>query len=164
MGEARDAAHHPAGTTENCMSQDVLVPHWETGPDRHLFRKGPQKTNIWSFSLYSSEQSAKANTHKELIRTLKELKFHLPTDKKAKGKASTLATLKYALRSVKQVKGMPASCVFSQPVEVSFQSSKLQCRLCWLSELNPDTEERNLRLLWSCHNWKPQFTGSCLLH
>ncbi|ELK32645.1 Period circadian protein like protein 2 [Myotis davidii] len=52
----------------------------------------------------SSEQSAKANTHKELIRTLKELKVHLPTDKKAKGKASTLATLKYALRSVKQVK------------------------------------------------------------
>uniref|UniRef100_A0A8C5JXJ1 Period circadian protein homolog 2 n=1 Tax=Jaculus jaculus TaxID=51337 RepID=A0A8C5JXJ1_JACJA len=52
----------------------------------------------------SSEQSAKADTHKELIRTLRELKVHLPADKKAKGKASTLATLKYALRSVKQVK------------------------------------------------------------
>ncbi|KAM5326879.1 period circadian protein homolog 2 isoform 2-T2 [Glossophaga mutica] len=51
-----------------------------------------------------SEQSAKADAHKELIRTLKELKVHLPADKKAKGKASTLATLKYALRSVKQVK------------------------------------------------------------
>ncbi|XP_023603158.1 period circadian protein homolog 2 isoform X5 [Myotis lucifugus] len=57
-----------------------------------------------SIPFSSSEQSAKANTHKELIRTLKELKVHLPTDKKAKGKASTLATLKYALRSVKQVK------------------------------------------------------------
>uniref|UniRef100_H0WTT0 Period circadian protein homolog 2 n=1 Tax=Otolemur garnettii TaxID=30611 RepID=H0WTT0_OTOGA len=52
----------------------------------------------------SSDQSAKANTHKELIKTLKELKVHLPADKKAKGKASTLATLKYALKSVKQVK------------------------------------------------------------
>lgn len=52
----------------------------------------------------SSEQSAKADAHKELIRTLRELKVHLPADKKAKGKASTLATLKYALRSVKQVK------------------------------------------------------------
>lgn len=52
----------------------------------------------------SSEQSAKADTHQELIRTLKELKVHLPADKKAKGRASTLATLKYALRSVKQVK------------------------------------------------------------
>ncbi|XP_055472519.1 period circadian protein homolog 2 isoform X2 [Psammomys obesus] len=51
-----------------------------------------------------SEQSAKADAHKELIRTLRELKVHLPADKKAKGKASTLATLKYALRSVKQVK------------------------------------------------------------
>nr|BDH47954.1 period circadian protein homolog 2 [Tamias sibiricus] len=52
----------------------------------------------------SSEQSAKADTHRELIRTLRELKVHLPADKQAKGKASTLATLKYALRSVKQVK------------------------------------------------------------
>ncbi|XP_010624457.1 period circadian protein homolog 2 isoform X1 [Fukomys damarensis] len=52
----------------------------------------------------SIEQSAKADTHKELIKTLRELKVHLPADKKAKGKASTLATLKYALRSVKQVK------------------------------------------------------------
>ncbi|XP_021567847.1 period circadian protein homolog 2 [Carlito syrichta] len=52
----------------------------------------------------SSDQSAKADTHKELVKTLKELKVHLPADKKARGKASTLATLKYALRSVKQVK------------------------------------------------------------
>ncbi|XP_013013054.2 period circadian protein homolog 2 isoform X2 [Cavia porcellus] len=51
-----------------------------------------------------SKGSPKADTHKELIRTLRELKVHLPADKKAKGKASTLATLKYALRSVKQVK------------------------------------------------------------
>ncbi|KAM5229409.1 period circadian protein homolog 2 [Ctenodactylus gundi] len=57
-----------------------------------------------SMSGCSSEQSAKADTHKELIKTLRELKVHLPADKKAKGKASTLATLKYALRSVKQVK------------------------------------------------------------
>ncbi|KAM6152756.1 period circadian protein homolog 2 [Erethizon dorsatum] len=52
----------------------------------------------------SSKESARADTHKELIKTLRELKVHLPADKKAKGKASTLATLKYALRSVKQVK------------------------------------------------------------
>ncbi|XP_006866886.1 PREDICTED: period circadian protein homolog 2 [Chrysochloris asiatica] len=52
----------------------------------------------------SSEQSGKADMHKELAKTLKELKVHLPADKKAKGRASTLATLKYALRSMKQVK------------------------------------------------------------
>uniref|UniRef100_A0A667XP67 Period circadian protein homolog 2 n=1 Tax=Myripristis murdjan TaxID=586833 RepID=A0A667XP67_9TELE len=53
----------------------------------------------------SSEQSAKAKTQKELFKTLKELKMHLPSEKRSKGKASTLNTLKYALRCVKQVKG-----------------------------------------------------------
>uniref|UniRef100_A0A3P8XP44 Period circadian protein homolog 2 n=1 Tax=Esox lucius TaxID=8010 RepID=A0A3P8XP44_ESOLU len=52
----------------------------------------------------SSEESAKAKTQKELLRTLKELKRHLPTDKRNKGNKSTsLNTLKYALRCVKQV-------------------------------------------------------------
>lgn len=54
----------------------------------------------------SSEESAKAKTQKELIKTLKELKLHLPADKRNKGsKSTTLNTLKYALRCVKQVEG-----------------------------------------------------------
>lgn len=64
--------------------------------------------------LHSGGPSAKADTHRELIRTLRELKVHLPADKQAKGKASTLATLKYALRSVKQVKGRSALHLRSQ--------------------------------------------------
>uniref|UniRef100_A0A8C5EA58 Period circadian protein homolog 2 n=1 Tax=Gouania willdenowi TaxID=441366 RepID=A0A8C5EA58_GOUWI len=52
----------------------------------------------------SSEQSAKAKTQKELFKTLKELKLHLPSEKRSKGKSSTVNTLKYALRCVKQVK------------------------------------------------------------
>ncbi|KAJ8280385.1 hypothetical protein GJAV_G00053890 [Gymnothorax javanicus] len=52
----------------------------------------------------SSEQSAKAKTQKELLKTLKDLKLHLPAEKRNKGKSSTLNTLKYALRCVKQVK------------------------------------------------------------
>lgn len=72
--------------------------------------------------LHSSQQSTKADAHKELIKTLKELKVHLPADRKAKGKASTLATLKYALRSVKQVKGR---CLF-QPVAVSLRSPQIR--------------------------------------
>ncbi|KAG8002226.1 Period circadian protein-like protein 2 [Nibea albiflora] len=52
----------------------------------------------------SSEQSAKAKTQKELFKTLKELKMHLPLEKRSKGKSSTVNTLKYALRCVKQVK------------------------------------------------------------
>jgi hypothetical protein len=88
------------------------------------------------FKFHSSEQSAKVDAHKELIRTLRELKVHLPADKKAKGKASTLATLKYALRSVKQVKGMSASVVFSNltSVEISFKFPKLQLILYGLSK------------------------------
>ncbi|XP_036925087.1 period circadian protein homolog 2 [Sturnira hondurensis] len=81
----------------------VGPPDTHCSPDAFslMLAKSQQHT---STSGCSSEQSAKADTHKELIRTLKELKVHLPADKKAKGKASTLATLKYALRSVKQVK------------------------------------------------------------
>ncbi|XP_033883413.3 period circadian protein homolog 2-like isoform X2 [Acipenser ruthenus] len=52
----------------------------------------------------SSEESAKAKTQKELLKTLKQLKVRLPSEKRAKGKSSTLATLNYALRCVKQVK------------------------------------------------------------
>uniref|UniRef100_A0A8U8B223 Period circadian protein homolog 2 n=1 Tax=Geospiza parvula TaxID=87175 RepID=A0A8U8B223_GEOPR len=52
----------------------------------------------------SSEQSTKAKTQKELLKTLQELKAHLPSEKRVKGKSSVLTTLKYALKSIKQVK------------------------------------------------------------
>ncbi|XP_044886591.1 period circadian protein homolog 2 isoform X2 [Mauremys mutica] len=52
----------------------------------------------------SSEQSTKAKTQKELRKTLQELKASLPPEKRLKGKSSVLATLKYALKSIKQVK------------------------------------------------------------
>ncbi|KAL7990836.1 hypothetical protein Chor_014266 [Crotalus horridus] len=58
-----------------------------------------------SFDYYKrSEQSSKSKTRKELIKTLQELKGYLPPHKKIKGKSSILATLKYALRSIKQIK------------------------------------------------------------
>jgi period circadian protein len=45
-------------------------------------------------------------TQKELLKTLKELKLLLPAEKRSKGStSSTLNTLKYALRCVKQVEG-----------------------------------------------------------
>ncbi|XP_029471862.1 LOW QUALITY PROTEIN: period circadian protein homolog 2 [Rhinatrema bivittatum] len=52
----------------------------------------------------SSEQPAKAKNQKELMKTLKELRMFLPPEKRTKGKSSILATLKYALRCIKQVK------------------------------------------------------------
>lgn len=57
------------------------------------------------FASHSSEESAKAKTQKEVIKTLKELKLHLPAEKRHGYKSSTLSTLKYALRCVKQVEG-----------------------------------------------------------
>lgn len=56
----------------------------------------------------SSQESAKAKTQKEVIKTLKELKLHLPAEKRHNNKSSTLNTLKYALRCVKQVEGKSA--------------------------------------------------------
>uniref|UniRef100_A0A8C9QMA6 Period circadian protein homolog 2 n=1 Tax=Spermophilus dauricus TaxID=99837 RepID=A0A8C9QMA6_SPEDA len=89
---------------ENCsMGRDSQGSDFEdNGKELGMLVEPLTRTSVsW---LHSSEQSAKADAHRELVRTLRELKVHLPADKQAKGKASTLATLKYALRSVKQVK------------------------------------------------------------
>lgn len=53
----------------------------------------------------SSEQSARVQTQKELMRALKELKIRIPAERKTKGRSSTLNALKYALSCVKQVQG-----------------------------------------------------------
>ncbi|XP_039084552.1 period circadian protein homolog 2 isoform X1 [Hyaena hyaena] len=100
-GNETSENHPTQGSEELGVLGGPPVAH--QGPDAFglLMAKSEHSTTA---SGCSSEQSAKADTHKELIKTLKELKVHLPGDKKAKGKASTLATLKYALRSVKQVK------------------------------------------------------------
>ncbi|XP_026017876.1 period circadian protein homolog 1b [Astatotilapia calliptera] len=52
----------------------------------------------------SSNQSARVQTQKELMKAIKELKLRLPAERKAKGHFSTLNALKYALQCVKQVR------------------------------------------------------------
>ncbi|XP_034712585.1 period circadian protein homolog 1b isoform X2 [Etheostoma cragini] len=52
----------------------------------------------------SSNQSARVQTQKELMKAIKELKLRLPTERKAKGHGSTINALKYALQCVKQVR------------------------------------------------------------
>lgn len=52
----------------------------------------------------SSNQSARVQTQKDLMKAIKELKVRLPTERKAKGHTSTLNALKYALQCVKQVR------------------------------------------------------------
>ncbi|KAM4536664.1 period circadian protein homolog 1b isoform 1-T3 [Odontesthes bonariensis] len=52
----------------------------------------------------SSDQSARLQTQKELMKAIKELKLRLPTERKGKGHSGTLSALKYALQCVRQVK------------------------------------------------------------
>ncbi|KAM9426185.1 LOW QUALITY PROTEIN: period circadian protein homolog 1b [Pholidichthys leucotaenia] len=57
-----------------------------------------------STSGFSSDQSAKVQTQKELMKVIKELKLRVPAERKAKGHSSTLNALKYALQCVRQVR------------------------------------------------------------
>ncbi|CDQ77959.1 unnamed protein product [Oncorhynchus mykiss] len=52
----------------------------------------------------SSDQPARLQTQRELLKALKELKIRMPADHWAKGRSSTLASLQYALNCVKQVR------------------------------------------------------------
>ncbi|XP_061619141.1 period circadian protein homolog 1b [Phyllopteryx taeniolatus] len=52
----------------------------------------------------SSNQSARLQTQKELMKAIKELKLRLPSERKSKGHSSTLTALKYALQCVRQVR------------------------------------------------------------
>ncbi|KAM7366312.1 hypothetical protein PAMP_015761 [Pampus punctatissimus] len=52
----------------------------------------------------SSDQSARVQTQKELMKAIKELKLRLPSERKSKGHSSTLNALKYALQCVRQVR------------------------------------------------------------
>lgn len=61
--------------------------------------------HVFDCATCSSQESAKAKTQKEVIKTLKELKLHLPAEKRHNNKSTTVNTLKYALRCVKQVEG-----------------------------------------------------------
>ncbi|XP_051855393.1 period circadian protein homolog 2 isoform X2 [Antechinus flavipes] len=89
---------------ENGKDSAMLVESPESHKSSNAFRLMIVKSAHNPSTSGCSEQSAKAKTQKELIKTLKELKGHLPPDRKTKGKSSTLATLKYALRSIKQIK------------------------------------------------------------
>ncbi|XP_072515755.1 period circadian protein homolog 1a [Salminus brasiliensis] len=52
----------------------------------------------------SSDQPARQQTQKELLKALHELKIRVPAEQRGKGRSSTLASLQYALNCVKQVR------------------------------------------------------------
>ncbi|KAL1287606.1 PER2 [Ovibos moschatus] len=99
----RDSRHSGCGDSGREPGLLLGPPSARQGPETFGLMMAKSERHL-STSGCSSERSTKADAHRELIKTLKELKVHLPADRKPKGKASTLATLKYALRSVKQVK------------------------------------------------------------
>ncbi|XP_061127568.1 period circadian protein homolog 2-like, partial [Syngnathus typhle] len=99
-GNGKDSAiHESSGSNKSSNSHSPSPPS-----SSNAFSLVSSEQDNPSTSGCSSEQSAKAKTQKELFKTLKELKMHLPKEKRNKGKSTTVNTLKYALRCVKQVK------------------------------------------------------------
>ncbi|XP_067306160.1 period circadian protein homolog 2-like isoform X2 [Pseudorasbora parva] len=99
-GNGKDyATMASSGSNKSSNSQSLSPPS-----SNNAFSLISSEQDNPSTSGCSSEQSAKAKTQKELFKSLKELKYHLPPDKRSKGRASTLHTLRYALRCIKQVK------------------------------------------------------------
>uniref|UniRef100_A0A4W4FLL9 Period circadian protein homolog 2 n=1 Tax=Electrophorus electricus TaxID=8005 RepID=A0A4W4FLL9_ELEEL len=99
-GNGKDSALlESSGSNKSHNSQSLSPPS-----SSNAFSLVSSEQDHPSTSGCSSELSAKAKTQKELFKTLKELKLRLPAEKRRGGRASTLHTLRYALRCVKQVK------------------------------------------------------------
>uniref|UniRef100_A0A671Z0N9 Period circadian protein homolog 2 n=1 Tax=Sparus aurata TaxID=8175 RepID=A0A671Z0N9_SPAAU len=106
--------HESSGSSNGNSKDSALLESSESNKSSNSHSPSPPSSSN-AFSLLSSEQdnpstsgcssqeSAKAKTQKEMIKTLKELKLHLPAEKRHNNKSTTLNTLKYALRCVKQV-------------------------------------------------------------
>ncbi|XP_070775653.1 period circadian protein homolog 2 [Enoplosus armatus] len=106
--------HESMGSSNGNSKDSALLESSESNKSSNSHSPSPPSSSN-AFSLLSSEQdnpstsgcssqeSAKAKTQKEVIKTLKELKLHLPSKKRHSNKSTTLNTLKYALRCVKQV-------------------------------------------------------------
>nr|XP_020451462.1 period circadian protein homolog 2-like isoform X2 [Monopterus albus] len=107
-------SHESTGSSNGNSKDSALLESSESNKSSNSHSPSPPGSSN-AFSLLSSEQdnpstsgcsseeSAKAKTQREVIKTLKELKLHLPAEKRHNNKSSTLNTLKYALRCVKQV-------------------------------------------------------------
>ncbi|XP_074859899.1 period circadian protein homolog 2 [Carettochelys insculpta] len=95
---------HGNESDENGKDTAMLVESLEYHKSSSTFSLIADSEHNPSTSGCSSEQSTKAKAQKQLWKTLQELKAHLPPEKRIKGKSRVLATLKYALKSIKQVK------------------------------------------------------------
>ncbi|KAI4881130.1 hypothetical protein NFI96_017873 [Prochilodus magdalenae] len=91
-------------TTESNKSSNSQSPSPPSSSLAYSLLSASSEQDHPSTSGCSSDQSARVQTQKELMRALKELKIRLPTERKTKGRSSTLNALKYALSCVKQVR------------------------------------------------------------
>ncbi|XP_048016062.1 LOW QUALITY PROTEIN: period circadian protein homolog 2-like [Megalobrama amblycephala] len=127
-----------SGSNKSSNSQSLSPPS-----SNNAFSLVSSEQDNPSTSGCSSEQSAKAKTQKELFKTLKELKYHLPPDKRSKGRASTLHTLRYAMRCIKQVK---ANEEYYQMLMINdSQPSGLDVSSYTIEEINSITSEYTLK-------------------
>ncbi|KAG7465347.1 hypothetical protein MATL_G00175500 [Megalops atlanticus] len=103
---------------------------------------GSSERDAPSSSGCSSEQSARLQTHKQLLQALKELKIRVPADRKARGGSRTLHALNYALNCVKQVR---ANQEYYHQWSVESHSCSLDLSTFTVEELDNITSEYTLK-------------------
>lgn len=91
-------------TTESNKSSNSHSPSPPSSSLAYSLLSASSEQDPPSTSGCSSDQSARVQTQKELMRALNELKIRLPPERKMKGRSSTLNALKYALSCVRQVR------------------------------------------------------------
>uniref|UniRef100_A0A1A7WP35 Period circadian clock 1 n=1 Tax=Iconisemion striatum TaxID=60296 RepID=A0A1A7WP35_9TELE len=91
-------------TTDNSKSPNFQSLSPPNGSLAYSLLSNSSEHEPRSTSGCSSDQSARLQTQKELMKAIKELKLRLPAERKAKGHSSTLSALKYALQCVRQVR------------------------------------------------------------
>ncbi|XP_077471679.1 period circadian protein homolog 2 isoform X3 [Stigmatopora argus] len=106
--------HESTGSSHSNSKDSALLESSGSNKSSNSHSSSPPSSSN-AFSLLSSEQdnpstsgcssqeSAKAKAQKEVLKTLKQLKLQVPDDKRHGSKSTTLNTLKYALRCIKQV-------------------------------------------------------------
>uniref|UniRef100_W5LL06 Period circadian clock 1a n=1 Tax=Astyanax mexicanus TaxID=7994 RepID=W5LL06_ASTMX len=90
-------------TTES-KSSNSHSPSPPSSSAAYSLLSGSSEQDQPSTSGCSSDQPARRQTQKELLKALHELKIRVPAEQRGKGRSSTLASLQYALNCVKQVR------------------------------------------------------------
>uniref|UniRef100_A0AAY4A6L8 PAS domain-containing protein n=1 Tax=Denticeps clupeoides TaxID=299321 RepID=A0AAY4A6L8_9TELE len=114
----QSARSYQSSSSHNCKDSGVMLETTESNKSSSNSHSPSPPSSSLAYSLMSasseqdpastsgcsSDQSARVQTQKELMKALKELKIRMPAERKTKGRSSTLSALKYALSCVKQVK------------------------------------------------------------